>query len=39
MIIDATKPHLAPEGSYTMADVPGHMLDRVAWGRDHYFNS
>lgn len=37
MIVDATKPHLAPEGSFTMADVPGSMLERVSADRARYF--
>jgi 2,5-furandicarboxylate decarboxylase 1 len=37
MIIDATKPINAPEGSFTMADVPGEMLKQVAEKRSSYF--
>ncbi len=37
MIIDATKPHLAPPGSFTMADVPAAALARVAAHRARFF--
>jgi 2,5-furandicarboxylate decarboxylase 1 len=39
MIVDATKPLDAPAGSFTMADVPADMLQRVDRERQRYFES
>jgi 2,5-furandicarboxylate decarboxylase 1 len=39
MIIDATKPLDAPSGSFTMADVPAEMLERIRNERERYFGN